>query len=64
VLGHLRALAGQAGAEDPETLAEQIMMLMEGATVMRHVAGRRDAAGTARGCAAVMIDRALGGPGA
>ncbi len=40
-------------------LAEGLMLLMEGAIVMRHVAGQADAARRARASAQVLIDQAL-----
>ncbi len=60
VLGYLTALARAAGAKDPDGLAEGLMLLMEGAIVMRHVACRRDAAKKARAAAQVLVDQALG----
>ena len=59
VLGYLVELARAAGAEDPEGLAEGLMLLMEGAIVLRHVACRRDAAKSARAAAQVLVERAL-----
>lgn len=52
-------LAREAGARDPESLAKELMLLMEGAYVTGHVTGDRDAACTARGAAKVLIDRRL-----
>ncbi len=60
VLGYLTELAKSAGAKDPEGLAEGLLLLMEGAIVLRHVACRRDAAKTARATASVLVDQALG----
>ena len=59
VLGYLTELARQAGAKDPEGLAESLMLLMEGAIVLRHVACRRDAAGKARATAEILVGQAL-----
>ncbi len=59
VQGYLGELAAAAGATDPEALAGQLMLLMEGAIVMRHTAGRRDAAIKARGAAEILVERAL-----
>ena len=60
VLGYLTSLAAAAGARDSKALAEEIMLLMEGAIVRRHTACRKDAAKTARNAAETLIDRALG----
>ncbi len=60
VLGYLTELARAAGAKDPERLAESLMLLMEGAIVLRHVACRRDSARKARAAADVLVQQALG----
>ena len=52
ILGYFRELARAAGAADPGQLAEGLMLLTEGAIVMR-------AARQARACAEVLIERAL-----
>lgn len=59
ILGYFRELAAAAAAADPDQLAEGLMLLMEGAIVMRHVAGQADAARRARASAQVLIDQAL-----
>jgi AcrR family transcriptional regulator len=59
VLAYVRELATAAGADEPEVLARGLMLLMEGAIVMAHVAGQRDAARQARQAAEVLVERAL-----
>ena len=57
---YIRAIAAAAGAPDADTLADALAVLVEGAIVLAHVAGRRDAAKIARRAATVLIERALG----
>ncbi|MCG8409157.1 MAG: TetR/AcrR family transcriptional regulator [Phycisphaerales bacterium] len=52
-------LAREAGADCAEKLAKELMLLMEGAYVTRHVTGDEEAVSTARDAAAVLIDRRL-----
>ncbi len=52
-------LSQQAGADDPETLAKQLMVLMEGAFVTRHVTGDHDAISIARQVGELLVDRSL-----
>lgn len=52
-------LAREADADYPEKLAKELMLLMEGAYVTRHVTGDENAVGTARDAAEVLIDRRL-----
>ena len=59
LLGYVASLAAAAGAQDPKALAEEIMLLMEGAIVRRHTACRKDAAKKARSAAEALIERAL-----
>ena len=59
VLGYLKALAAAAGAPDPDALAGQLMLLVEGAIVMRHPACQQDAARRARESAEILVERAL-----
>ncbi|MEZ5830718.1 MAG: TetR/AcrR family transcriptional regulator [Dongiaceae bacterium] len=53
-----QAVAG--GAADPDTLADQIALLFEGATTVAQVSARPDAALTAKAIAAQLIDQAFG----
>lgn len=57
---YLRDQARAAGAPDPQALAEALNLLAEGAIVMAHVAGDREAAPKAKRAAGVLIDAALG----
>ena len=59
VLAYLHDLAARAGAADPGELADHLGMLMEGAIVMAHVAGDKDAAAKARRAAELLIAQAL-----
>ena len=59
ILGYFRELAAAAGAVECDQLAEGLVLLMEGAIVMRHVAGQHDAARQARASAEVLIAGAL-----
>jgi AcrR family transcriptional regulator len=51
--------AQAGGAADPETLADQIALLFEGATTVAQVSARPDAATTAKAIAAQLIDQAF-----
>ncbi|MBX3365393.1 MAG: TetR/AcrR family transcriptional regulator [Phycisphaeraceae bacterium] len=53
------ALAKDAGADDPQELARELMLLMEGAYVTRHVTGDQRAGETARRAAQILIERRL-----
>jgi len=57
---YLADLAGQAGAADPEGLARQITLLLEGAAVMHAVAGQGDVTGSAESAGRVLVEAALG----
>lgn len=57
----VEALAEQAGADEPRELARELVLLMEGAYVSRHVIGDEEAALVARRAAEAIIDRHLGG---
>jgi len=61
VQGYLGRLAQAAGAGDAEELAGQLMLLAEGAIVMRQTTGREDAPAQARRAAEVLLERALKG---
>jgi AcrR family transcriptional regulator len=54
-----RDQAAAGGAADPETLADQIALLFEGATAVAQVSARPDAATTAKGIAVQLIDQAF-----
>jgi AcrR family transcriptional regulator len=54
---YIRLQAVQAGAKDPDSLARQLNLLLEGAIVDAHVSGNKDSALMARGMAAVFIER-------
>ncbi|MEM7306129.1 MAG: TetR/AcrR family transcriptional regulator [Planctomycetota bacterium] len=60
--GIIVQLAGEAGAPDPELLAKELMLLMEGAYVTSHVLGDRGAVETARRAAEVLVARRLDVP--
>jgi AcrR family transcriptional regulator len=52
-------LAAEAGARDPAALAQQLVLLYDGASVTAQLDHRRDAALTARAAAAVLLEAAL-----
>ncbi len=58
---YIRQIAAEAGAPDPDTLADTLDLLMEGAIVTAHVSGQKDAAKVARRAATVLIKRVLDG---
>jgi AcrR family transcriptional regulator len=58
-LVYVRGLAEQAGAADPQGLADGLTLLMEGAIVMAHVAGDPQAAQKAKRAAEVLLADAL-----
>lgn len=58
----LRDLAKAAGADDPETFADQYTALIEGTLVMRQIHGRNDAARVIKPAAQALIDRYLSPP--
>jgi AcrR family transcriptional regulator len=55
-------LAKDAGAPDPEALAQQLVLLYDGASVSAQMDGNRGAALTARAAASLMLDQALKTP--
>ncbi|SER30652.1 TetR/AcrR family transcriptional regulator [Streptomyces qinglanensis] len=61
--GYLRELAVAAGAREPERLADRLLVLHEGAMVMRGLALVDDPVGTARALAELALRDALPGPG-
>lgn len=52
-------LAINAGAEEPQELAEQLLVLMEGAITVRHVTGNQNAARLARAMADFLLEKHL-----
>ena len=60
VRDYIRELGEQAGAEAPDTLADQLALLFEGATVTAQVSRNVDAAKTAKMIAQQLIARQLG----
>ncbi len=60
LLAFLRDLAAEAGARDPENLAQELSLLMEGATALAHVCGERNLQ-AARHAAELLIEEALQG---
>ncbi len=54
---YLNRLAGAAGAEAPEMLARQLMLLMEGAIVLAHLHAPGTIAADARAAAAALMDQ-------
>lgn len=59
MFAYLRNLARAAGAADADRLAGELMLLKEGAIVLAHVAGDKDAAARARAAAETLLARAL-----
>ena len=57
---YVSELATAAGADEPEALARDLLLLMDGAIVGAQVTGDRDAALRARALAAIVLDRRLG----
>ena len=51
--------AEQAGVKDPDTLAKQLNLLLEGAIVDAHVSGNKDSALMAKAMAEVFVEKAL-----
>lgn len=59
VLDYIKKLAIEAKAKDPETLAEQLNLLAEGAIVQAHICDDKEAATKAKSIAKILIDQAL-----
>ncbi|MFC7327707.1 TetR/AcrR family transcriptional regulator [Marinactinospora rubrisoli] len=59
----LTALATAAGARDPQALAEQLLLLHEGATIAHGTAAAADPVGRARAAAAVLVEHAVAAEG-
>lgn len=57
---HIRELARQAGVNDPDTLARQLVLLKEGAVVTAHLRYTEDPADDAKRAAKVLLDAAFG----
>jgi hypothetical protein len=57
MLGYLGDLASTANVTDPETLAAELFLLMEGATVTAYVEDATWPAGTARAAASALVHR-------
>jgi len=57
VKGYIRELCEQAGASDPQGLAEELAMLLEGATVTAQVSQNAKTAKIAKRVAKVLIDK-------
>ena len=59
VRDYIESIATQAGSEQPEELANQINLLIEGAIVCAHVMGDKGAAIRAKNMAELIIEKAL-----
>lgn len=57
IASYVRGLAAAAGAKNPDVVADQVMLLLEGATVTTQVSGGTGWASRARAAAAVLLDR-------
>jgi AcrR family transcriptional regulator len=58
----LRELAGYAGARNPDTLAQELSLVMEGAYVTRQVTNNPDTATIARRIGELLVDQHLPAP--
>jgi hypothetical protein len=58
VKGYIRELCEKAGASDPQGLAEELAMLLEGATVTAQVSQNSKTAKIAKRAAKALIDKA------
>ena len=56
VTDYLADLAKRAGAKEPEVLAIELDLLMEGAIVYAHVMGDKEAARRAKGMASLYVE--------
>ena len=59
VRDYIRGQAEQAGVKDPDTLARQLNLLLEGAIVDAHVSGDKNSALMAKEMAAVFVEKAF-----
>jgi len=57
IASYVRDLAAAAGARNPDVVADQIVLLLEGAIVTTQVSGGTDWARRAREAAAILLDR-------
>ena len=57
--GYIRGLCEQAGADNAEKLAEEIALLLEGATVTAQVSQQPKAAKVAKGVAKALVEKAI-----
>ncbi|HEV7302156.1 MAG TPA: TetR/AcrR family transcriptional regulator [Tepidisphaeraceae bacterium] len=57
VMENLQYLATLAGASHPRVLAEQLLLLLNGAIVYRHISGGKEAARIAKQTATPLLDR-------
>jgi AcrR family transcriptional regulator len=62
ILRYLQDLAAETGVAEPEELANELMLLMEGSIVMAYVAGDQQTAARARRAAQKLLSAALNGP--
>lgn len=59
LLDYTLELAGQLGGEQPDALARQLLVLMEGAITVSRVMGDYDAADSARDVAQLLLKQAF-----
>ena len=59
VIAYIKELAEAAGTADPDSLALQLCILLDGATAGAHVTGNPGAADAARAAATVLIDASI-----
>ena len=59
VKGYIRELCEQAGASDPKGLAEELALLLEGATVTAQVSQNHNTANIAKRAARALIDKGM-----
>lgn len=58
MLVYVRTLAVEAGAPDPDAMAEHLCLLVEGASSTRNIAGRTDAGDMLRRAARLLLAQA------
>lgn len=56
VIDYVADLAKRAGTKEPEVLANELNLLMEGAIVYAHVIGDQEAARRAKGMASLYVE--------